>query len=336
MRNPTEHFYNEIYSYYYSTIARLINLAINGELTPEIEEAVLHETNSFSVDLVIERLHVLNEWFLMNENMTRIDGQSFYETDLQCESTRPVTLLEKRWLKSIISDPRIQLFDIDFENRLDDVEPIFDENDFILIGSYADGDNYSDEEYIRNFRTVLRAIKEGWALKIKSENSSGVISPSAYTFIPDHLEYSELEDKFSLFGLNPEHHQKNSILRLNRIHSCELCPLPEVKEVEKSETSELMLLLNGEKARTQNVLERMLIEFSHHDKSVEETEAGEYLISINYLPNEEKELLVCQLLPFAHYIQVIRPESIKNEISRRILNQQTLFEKGGCAFFPNK
>lgn len=324
MQNPTEHFYNEIYSYYYSTIARLINLAINGELTPEVEEAVLHETNSFSVDLVIDRLHVLNEWFLMNENMTRIDGQSFYETDIQCESTRPVTLLEKRWLKSIISDPRIQLFNIDFANQLDDVEPLFDENDFVSIGSYADGDNYSDEEYIRIFRMILRAIKEGWALRIKSENSSGVISPSAYTFIPDHLEYSELEDKFSLFGLNPEHHQKNSILRLNRIHSCELCPLPEVKVVVESEKNELMLLLSGEHARTQNVLERMLIEFSHHDKNVRENEQGDYIISILYSVNDEKEILVQQVMPFAQYIKVIKPDSIREQIADRLFRQSRL------------
>ena len=328
MRNPTEHFYNEIYSYYYETVGKLINLALNEELTPEKEKEVLHETPGFSNDMVIDKLHIFNEWFLLDNKLTKTEDKHHYGTDIVCEYKRPVSLLEKRWLRSVVTDPRIQLFGMELEKELSDVEPLFRTEDFISVGTYNDGDNYSDENYRKIFRTVLKAIKEGWGLKIMSENRYGELSPEAFTFVPEHIEYSEIEDKFSVYGYSPNEYG-NGIIRMDRIKSCELCHREERISDEEDEKGELTIILDGYSARTQNALERILIEFSHYNKKVRETEEGDYVIEIEYAKREEKELTALRLMPFAHYIKVLSPDSIKNEIKERIAKQYRIIKSKG-------
>ena len=323
MRNPTEHFYNEIYSYYYSVVGRLISVALKGELTPEKEEEILYENSSFSGDLILDKLHVFNEWFLMSDKLKKMDDSHIYETDIECEYRRPVTTLEKRWLKSIISDPRIQLFDLGFVDTLKDVEPLFSLEDFVSVGVFNDGDKFDDSTYIKNFRTVIKAIKDGWALSIISENRYGEVSPIPYTFVPDHIEYSEIEDKFSIYGYSPGGYG-NSIIRMGRVKTCELCANPANAQKYEEKKGKLTILLDEDSARTQNALERILIEFSHYTKKVRETEEGAYIIELEYVIGEEQELAVLRLMPFAHYIRVLSPDSIKQEIKSRISRQSQL------------
>jgi len=324
MRNPTEHFYNEIYSYYYNTVARFINAALDGDLTFEKEEEILYENEDFSEELVRERLHDFPEWFLIKDRPNKVDGEYVFDTYIKEKYVRPETMLEKRWLKSIVQDPRIRLFDIDFEHYLKDVEPLFDADDFISVGSYGDGDNYDNEDYIKHFRLILYAIRNGWALKLVSENASGRVSKKPYVFIPDHLEYSEVEDKFTLFGHSPDHHHKNTLVKISRIRSAELCSMPEMSDDQMSPKGNLVMLLDKEKAKSQNVLERILIEFSHHNKQVRETDKN-YRIEIEYFLNEEKDIIVHQIMPFAQYVQVLSPDSIKEDIKGRIRRQCELF-----------
>ena len=59
------------------------------------------------------------------------------------ETYRPLTLLEKRWLKSLLSDPRIALFHPD-ESGLEDVEPLFLPEDIVLFDQFSDGDPYQE------------------------------------------------------------------------------------------------------------------------------------------------------------------------------------------------
>ena len=323
MRNPTEHFYNEMYSYYYNAVGKLINAALKKELTPEKEKEILFENPGFSDDLVLDKLHVFNEWFLMNGKLCRSEDKHYYETNIECEYSRPVSLLEKRWLKSIITDPRIQLFELDLDSELEDVEPLYCRDDFISIGVYNDGDNYNDKEYQRNFRTVLRAMKGGWGLKILSENRYGEISPEPFIFVPEHMEYSEIEDKFSIYGYSPNEYG-NGIVKMGRIKTCELCAKPDKISDDPLEIGQLTIILDGEAAKTQNVLERILIEFSHYNKRVREREDGDYIIELEYYMGEEQELAILRLMPFAQYIRVISPDNIRKEISDRIRTQSQL------------
>lgn len=61
-------------------------------------------------------------------------------------STYPLTLLQKRWLKAISLDPRMQLFSYSW-SFLDDVEPLFTPDDIYIYDQYSDGDSYTDLQY---------------------------------------------------------------------------------------------------------------------------------------------------------------------------------------------
>ena len=71
----------------------------------------------------------------------------------------PLTTLQKRWLKSLISDPMIALFDPD-TTGLEDIEHLYRQDTFVMFDRYGDGDPYDDSEYAVNFRTVLQAVRE--------------------------------------------------------------------------------------------------------------------------------------------------------------------------------
>ena len=80
-------------------------------------------------------------------------------TPLRHAPAMPLTTLQRRWLKSLLTDKRIQLFDVDCSG-LEDVEPLFSEEQFVYFDRYSDGDNYDDPQYKQHFRLLLQAITE--------------------------------------------------------------------------------------------------------------------------------------------------------------------------------
>lgn len=70
----------------------------------------------------------------------------------------PLTIMEKRWLKALLADPRIALFQPE-QTGLEDVEPLFQPKDIVLFDQFADGDPYGDETYTKIFRQILSAVK---------------------------------------------------------------------------------------------------------------------------------------------------------------------------------
>ena len=89
-------------------------------------------------------------WPLLQKDMT---------TPLRHAPAMPLTTLQRRWLKSLLTDKRIQLFDVD-SSGLENVEPLFSEEQFVYFDRYSDGDNYDDPEYKQHFRLLLQAITE--------------------------------------------------------------------------------------------------------------------------------------------------------------------------------
>lgn len=86
-------------------------------------------------------------------------------TPIQSVPSMPLTMIQKRWLKAISLDSRIRLFQ-DELIEFPDVEPLFTEEDICIFDKYADGDNYRDGAYIKNFRRVLDAIRNRYPLSI--------------------------------------------------------------------------------------------------------------------------------------------------------------------------
>ena len=128
----------------------------------------------------------------------------------------PLTTLQKRWLKAILSDPRIALFDPD-TSGLEDVEPLYSQDTFVRFDQYTDGDPYSDPYYVHCFRMVLQAIHENRKMRIRFHGHTGV----RHSFVcnPYRLEYSEKDDKFRILVTGM---RRTNTINMARIRSCEL------------------------------------------------------------------------------------------------------------------
>ena len=95
--------FNEIYGCYYNAVAKIIELAIDGVLT---EKEMTRVAREFAFDesvLNIVPALTKQEWQLIDENMS---------TPVKVKPTMPLTNLEKRWLKTILQDKRVRLFDL--------------------------------------------------------------------------------------------------------------------------------------------------------------------------------------------------------------------------------
>lgn len=96
--------FHEIYSLYYKTVACLIRSSFDNSTMHQI----INENAFKESFMMIEEAIQTKRWPLET-----IDHVSSY----------PLTLLQKRWLKSILLDPRIQLFSYSW-SFLDDIEPV--------------------------------------------------------------------------------------------------------------------------------------------------------------------------------------------------------------------
>ncbi|HML47810.1 MAG TPA: WYL domain-containing protein, partial [Clostridia bacterium] len=178
--------FSEVHSAYYRAVSKILTEALNGPVNPaRMDEIVRQEAFSESVLAVGPALRS-GEWPLLTA-----DGG----TTLRFAPSMPLTTLEKRWLKALLLDPRIALFDPPSDG-LGDVEPLFDPEDVYWFDRYLDGDPYGDPAYAERFQTVLRALREGRKLRIAFMGKRGHRMQGL--FIPERLEYSQKDDKFRL------------------------------------------------------------------------------------------------------------------------------------------
>ena len=302
----TKMIFNEIYSVYYQTVSKILKVALKHPLEKEEMQKIIEE-NAFSESiLTIEPALLEGRWQLLKTDGTAI---------LKNEPTMPLTTIQKRWLKSISNDPRIRMFQdeiIDFE----DVEPLFMPEDYYLFDQYQDGDDYTDENYIRNFRTILKAIKHQYPLKIESYNHKS--KKIKMTILPKYLEYSEKDDKFRLIGNGDP---LGGTLNLGRIISCE-----EDKEKDKTELKHKIPLRKRrvifEVIDERKALERVLLHFAHFQKEAERIDEKKYKITIDYDKDDETELVI-RVLSFGPMIKVIKPQHFINLIRNRLIKQKS-------------
>ena len=197
--------FSEVYGTYYNVLAKLLDQAVNGTLTQESMNAIIREKGFEESILTIPEVLESQTWPLLKDNLT---------TPLQHKPTMPLTTLQKQWLKALLSDPRIKLFDPPMDG-LEDVEPLYPRNTFVYYDRYNDGDPFEDPGYIKRFRCILSAIRHKRWLRIQFTGHNG--KPHYWRCIPYKLEYSSKDDKFRLISAN-----KRDTLSINlaRIQQC--------------------------------------------------------------------------------------------------------------------
>lgn len=297
--------FNEIYSAYYNTVAKIIAAVIAGNTDDKSINRIVAE-NAFGESVLTVMPSLKSEkWQLISADMT---------TPLKHKPTLPLTLIQKQWLKAISLDPRIKLFGIEFLG-LDDVEPLFTSDDYYVYDKYLDGDPYEDETYIQHFRTVLSALKEKRSLKIQTFTRKGSIF--SMTVMPQRLEYSEKDDKFRLISIGSRY---GGIVNLARIIKCEKgCEIKGVFHHGSIESKETLTLRIFDE---RNALERTLLHFAHFEKRVERIGGKRYLVHIKYNKLDETEMVI-RILSFGPMVEVVEPEDFKKLIIARLKSQKS-------------
>ena len=155
--------FSELYSAYYNAVAAIISGILDSEHSEKELQKIVSE-RAFGESLLTIMPSLKNEkWQLVHSDMT---------TSLEHKPTMPLTSLQKQWLKAISLDPRVKLFGVEFPN-LDDVEPLFTPEDYYVYDKYIDGDPFEDEEYIRQFKVILEAIRNDSQIKFEMVNRNG-------------------------------------------------------------------------------------------------------------------------------------------------------------------
>ena len=295
--------FSEIYGSYFRVVAAILTEAADEPLTQARLTAIVREKAFSESTLAIPRALQTGEWPLLDDSMRSV---------LRHKPTMPLTLLEKRWMKALLADPRIALFDVD-ASGLEDVQPLYSPDVFVPFDRYADGDPYDDPTYIACFRTVLQAIREKRKLRISFRGKNG--TRHSFVCIPHRLEYSAKDDKFRLLASG-----KRAVnwINLGRVSSCTLLDLypPAAFSPPQTHTEELVLMLHDER----NGLERVLLHFSHFEKETRRKSVGEYEIRIRYDRDDETELLI-RVLSFGPVLEVKAPDRFIQLVRERVQKQ---------------
>ena len=300
--------FSEVYSAYFNAVAAILREAVHGGITEKRMAEIANEKAFAESFLTIVPALKNEEWFLLARN-----GQ----TPVRKTPQMPLTLLQKRWLKALLTDPRLALFAPDISG-LEGIEPLFSAGDIVYFDRYADGDPYDDDQYIHNFRTIRNALRDRRKLKIHYVNRKGRQITGVYT--PWKLEYSAKDDKFRLltrggfFGVT---------INLGRVLSCEISDrfdtgLPRGPKREATLTFEL--------TDERKALERVMLHFSDCRKETRRMDDKRYHVTLWYDPQDETEILI-RVLSFGHMIRVMSPESFVSLIKERIAKQQNLMRR---------
>ena len=266
--------FHEIYGCYYESVARIIDQAIKGTLNEKIMHSIIQETAFSESFLTIEPALKNHQWPLLCDDM---------HTPVKHPSTMPLTLIEKRWLKAILLDPRIQLFDVSIKG-LDDIMPLYQMDDIVYFDQYHDHDDYFDPAYIKNFKTIRKALHDQSSVSVYFVTGKG--KRANIHGMPLQLEYSQKDDKFRL--IIAYHHKKYTIniSRILEVEIKEAFHYP--KDVRTEEKKYFVMELVDER----NALERVMLHFAHFEKEAKRLDENHYQVKVFYDGEDESELLI--------------------------------------------
>ena len=298
--------HSEIYGTYFRTVAAILTRSLAGDLNGKTLSEIVRRTAFGESLLTIPASLTDGRWPLLRPDLT---------TPLKRAPGMPLSALEKRWLKSLLLDPRIALFDPPTEG-LEDVEPLFDPEVFVFYDRCADGDPYGDPRYIRVFRTLLRAMEERRRVRVRFQSARG--RRRSDVCIPYTLEYSAKDDKFRLLASSGRQTLTVNVARIASAVLLDAYSAEEYRPVNYRETS-LTMLLTDER----NALERALLHFSDLEKETEQLDGKHYKITIWYRQVDETEILI-RILSFGPALKVTEPAGLVAQLRARIARQTAL------------
>ena len=294
--------FHEIYGSYYRTVSIILNKAVKRTLTKQDLTSLIREYAFGESFMTIPGGLQGEQWRLLHKDLS---------TPLKKEPAMPLTDLEKRWVKSLLLDPRIRLFEPD-DSGLKNVEPLFTPEMIVYYDRYSDGDDYEDPVYIAHFRTILQALREGRNLYVRYEMHNRSIADFVVT--PYYLEYSEKDDRFRLIASG---WKRGWMLNLSRVVECTLAD--DVNRAPFREVKKNCVIF--ELTDRRNALERVLLHFSHLEKETKKIGENKYQVTLTYDRQDETEMLI-RILSFGPVIRVVSPDHFIELIRTRLEKQK--------------
>ncbi len=312
--------FNEIYSAYYSAVAKILREAAAEPITLQRLYEIVQDEAFEESNMRIPRA-IASDWHLLEKVPTKT-GE--FQGLCKHAPTMPLSTLQKRWLKALLLDKRVALFDVD-ATGLDDVEPLFQPQDIVSFDAYSDGDAYDDKVYVRCFKACVKAMHDRRWMQVGFTGANGVFHN--WYILPVRLEYSEKDDKFRLEGLA---HGRYATINVGRMTKCSLLqPATQdeygmAQDVIAQGRKKAMLVLAVHDER--NALERVLLHFSHLAKECERTADDDYRLTLWYDVGEETEMVI-RVLSFGPLIKVLQPGSFVQLIRERLDKQARVMAK---------
>lgn len=351
--------FNSCYIQIYGTVLSRTNKPTErSEIQKYISEAIYNygfeDTYldvSFSEMLKIGMLH---ECYDQYGQLMMKEGKPLYESFLSHKDMpicRPLSHMERRWIRSIIEDQRLRLFLNDNEIQalratLENDTPLYTPDEISIFDKYIDGDPYESATYVSSFRALLEVIQNGPAACRVSYTTEKSDEINTQILVPIKLEYSERDNKFRLLAHEVkeeefirgrrlvERKKGLSIIRLSNIVHVEpmaeddiLFASHEWNAIEQGLLCKEPIVVRV--SNTFNAIERFMIAVSPYRKeSKYDAETDTCIVRIWYATIDEKELLLT-LRSFGGAIEVVGPKKVRAEIIKRVDKQYKLFEKSG-------
>ena len=296
--------FNEIYSAYYNSVAKIIAEILKGNRNEKDLNKIVFE-NAFGESMINILPSLKSEkWQLVKSDFT---------TPIKHKPTMPSTDVQKQWLKAVMQDPRIKLFNLKIDG-LEDIEPLFTSEDYFIYDKYGDGDPYDDEKYISHFRTILKAMNEGKSIKINMTSRTGK-NIFAKCF-PESLEYSEKDDKFRL--ITSGCHFVRTV-NLSRITRCSIGD--DENDIQSNEPKIEYETITLKVSEERNTLERCMLHFAHFEKRAERFD-DYYLLHIKFDKDDEPEMVI-RVLSFGPTVELLEPENFKRLVIDKLKKQKS-------------
>ena len=320
--------FSEIYGTYFRVASRLLEKEVTDAKT--VRETVSKEGFRDSVLFLPQKLIPGDEdWGLFTEEQ---DGRLRRMT--QNAPLKLLTKAQKMWLKAKLSDPRIRLFLDDdalseLDRRLSGIKSLYRHEHFRHTDRFSDGDDFSDESYIRHFRTALNAVKHKRIVFIDYVSGHGNRLSGRFALLK--MEYSPKNAKFRAYCISC---RKNKPSRIGIINIGRITDIRDSGEVftqsidmdeyfsERKCSSPAVIRVTSER----NGVERFMMEFAAYEKhTVRDLETGEYTVELWYDESDETELLI-QLLSFGPVIEILGPSRLRGLAKERVSRQYKLLK----------
>ncbi len=317
--------FSEIYGAYFRIAAKIMKSAAVSE--KEVNTLIQEEGFRDSVLFLPQKLIPQSDgsdWGLLRKNA---DGNLSPITKNSPPAV--MTKIQKSWLKSKLSDPKMRLFLDDdaiaaMEEKLGDTAPLYKQEDFRYTDIFTDGDSFTATAYRENFRRILSAVKSGQILEI--EFISGHNRRIRQKFLPLKIEYSQKNDKFRVYCHTVQNGRLSGsgIINIGRIQS-----IAETGRYWKNQISMEKYFLSRKckepaviRVTTErNAVERFFMEFASYEKRTErDLETGNCTVKIWYDKQDETELLI-RLLSFGPVIEILGPADFRRQAAERVKRQ---------------